>query len=91
MPDEMAPLRRKPSSPKSQVPSPKSLSEDIRHLLVSIGLPGSDTDERARAHGIVVTEAEGDAAFVEWFIPRTLREAAAIEQREADDDENGCQ
>ncbi|MEU6990624.1 hypothetical protein ABZ953_08215 [Streptomyces sp. NPDC046465] len=76
MTDETSSLRRKPSRPKP-------LAEEVQHLLASIGLPGSDTDERDRAHGIVVSDAEGDTVFVEWFTSRTLRETAATEQREA--------
>ncbi|MBC9714336.1 hypothetical protein H9Y04_17385 [Streptomyces sp. TRM66268-LWL] len=76
MTDETRPLRRKP-------PRPKPLAEEVRHILASVGLPGSDTDERAHAHGIVINDAEGDAVYVEWFTSRTLRESAATEQREA--------
>ncbi|MEU0343812.1 hypothetical protein ABZ092_33865 [Streptomyces bobili] len=76
MTDETAPLRRKP-------PRPKPLAEEVRRVLASIGLPGSDTAERDRAHGVIVTDAEDGAVFVEWFTSRTLRETAATEQREA--------
>ncbi|GHE11105.1 hypothetical protein [Streptomyces alanosinicus] len=76
MTDETAPLRRKP-------PRPKPLDEEVRRVLASVGLPGSDTAERDRAHGVVVTDAEDGAVFVEWFTSRTLRETAATEQREA--------
>ncbi|MEU0110656.1 hypothetical protein ABZ313_35570 [Streptomyces sp. NPDC006251] len=76
MTDETAPLRRKP-------PRPKPLAEEVRRVLASIGLPGSDTAERDRAHGVVVTDVEDGAVFVEWFTSRTLRETAATEQREA--------
>jgi hypothetical protein len=76
MTDETAPLRRKP-------PRPKPLAEEVRRVLAGIGLPGSDTAERDRAHGVVVTDAEDGAVFVEWFTSRSLRETAATEQREA--------
>ncbi|MFJ8954301.1 hypothetical protein ACIRL3_15485 [Streptomyces sp. NPDC102384] len=76
MTDETEPLRRKPSRPKP-------LAEEVRHALASIGLPGSDTSERDRAHGVVIADAEDGAVFVEWFTSRTLRETAATEQRQA--------
>ncbi|MFZ3573826.1 hypothetical protein ACOKM5_43490 [Streptomyces sp. BH097] len=76
MTDETSPLRRKP-------PRPRPLAEEVRHALASVGLPGSDSAERDRAHGVVITGAEDSAVFVEWFTSRTLRETAATEQREA--------
>ncbi|MFJ9174880.1 hypothetical protein [Streptomyces sp. NPDC102360] len=58
------------------------LAEEVRHALAGIGLPGSDTSERDRAHGVVITDAQDGAVFVEWCTSRTLRETAATEQRE---------
>jgi hypothetical protein len=64
--------RRKP-------PAPGPLARELRTLLAAAGLPQSDTDQRDRAHGLVITD-KGDTAVIEWFVSRSLRRAAADEQ-----------
>lgn len=52
---------------------------EIRTLLAAAGLPEADSDDRYRAHGVVVTDS-GESVGVEWFASRSLRRAAAHEQ-----------
>ncbi|MGW0828794.1 hypothetical protein [Streptomyces sp. NPDC002845] len=47
--------------------------------MAAAGLPEADTDDRYRAHGMMVTD-RGDSVGVEWFTSRSLRRAAADEQ-----------
>ncbi|MFI1734072.1 hypothetical protein ACH40E_33640 [Streptomyces acidicola] len=52
---------------------------EIRTLLAAAGLPEADSDDRYRAHGMVVTD-RGESVGVEWFTSRSLRRTAADEQ-----------
>ncbi|MGW0565999.1 hypothetical protein [Streptomyces tauricus] len=55
------------------------MAAEIRTLLASAGLPEADSDDRYRAHGVVVTD-NSESVGVEWFTSRSLRRAAADEQ-----------
>lgn len=60
-------------------PTRGPLTLEIRTLLAAAGLPEADSDDRHRAHGILVTD-HGESVGVEWFVSRSLRRAAADEQ-----------
>lgn len=58
------------------------ISTELEALLAGIGLPVSDTDDRDKAVGILVSSAGTRAASIEWFVSTTARSAAAREQIE---------
>lgn len=60
-------------------PARGPLALEIRTLLAAAGLPEADSDDRDRAHGVVVTD-RGESVGLEWFTSRSLRRAAADEQ-----------
>jgi hypothetical protein len=60
-------------------PARGPLALEIRTLLAAAGLTEADSDDRYRAHGVVVTD-RGESVGVEWFTSRSLRRAAADEQ-----------
>lgn len=62
-----------------QPPARGPLRLEIRTLLAAAGLPEADSDDRYRAHGVLVTD-RGESVGVEWFVSRSLRRAAADEQ-----------
>ncbi len=69
-----------PSAQHRLQPPPRGpLRLEIRTLLAAAGLPEADSDDRYRAHGVLVTD-RGESVGVEWFTSRSLRRAAADEQ-----------
>lgn len=59
---------------------PGPLRAEVRTVLAAAGLPESPTQERHRAHGVVLQEPNEHTVSVEWFPSRSLRRAAAQEQ-----------